>query len=118
MTTNTIQVTNINRKDVGVPPTTPEAHQRATVNFTELLVLALTEPGIISKAYCRFHRFSLTNQILAAIQFQERGMPLSPIASYSHWQTLGRKVRKGEKALALFMPMTVTAGCKLIQSAD
>jgi antirestriction protein ArdC len=109
MTTTTIQSTNNNnRNTVGVPPTTPEAHQRADrFNFNELLNKALTEPGIISEAYSRFHRYSLSNQILAVIQLQERGMPLSPIASYKTWQKLGRTVQKGQKALALFMPLTI-----------
>lgn len=106
MTTTTIQTTHIN--PVGVPPTTPEAHQRATgFNFNELLNKALTEPGLISEAYSRFHRYSVSNQIQAAIQLQARGMPLSPIASYNHWKKLGRTVRRGEKALALFMPVTI-----------
>lgn len=107
MTTTTIQSTN-NRNTVDVPPTPAEAHQKAAgFNFNELLNKALTEPGIISKAYSRFHRYSLSNQILAAIQLEERGMPLSPIASYGTWQKLGRTVQKGQKALALFMPVTI-----------
>lgn len=107
MTTTTIQSTN-NCDTVDVPPTPAEAHQKATgFNFNELLTKALTEPGIISKAYSRFHRYSLSNQILAAIQLEERGMPLSPIASYRTWQKLGRTVQKGQKALALFMPITI-----------
>lgn len=107
MATHPNQTTNINHKAVGVPPTTPEAHQTAGMNFMELLSRALNEPGIVSQAYSRFHRFSMSNQILATIQLQGRGMPLSPIASYSHWQTLGRQVRKGERALALYMPISI-----------
>lgn len=109
MTTTTIQSTNNNCNTVDVPPTPAEAHQKAAngFNFNELLNNALTEPGIISKAYSRFHRYSLSNQILAIIQLEERGMPLSPIASYKTWQKLGRTVQKGQKALALYMPITV-----------
>ena len=108
MTTTNIQPTQAKTSGVGVPPTTPEAHQTAAgVNFNALLSRALTEPGILSKAYSRFHRFSLGNQLLAVIQLEERGKPLSPIASYNHWMELGRTVRKGEKALALFMPVTI-----------
>ena len=95
----------------GVPPVPPEAHQRVGISnqhvFSELLTQALTEPGLISEAYRRFHRFSISNQLLAAIQLRERDMALAPIASFSHWQTLGRKVLRGEKALALFMPVTI-----------
>lgn len=85
-----------------------EAHPKAGGNsFTDLLSRALTEPGMLSAAYRRFHRFSLGNQILAAAQLTQRGMPLSPIASFNRWQELGRSVRKGERALALFMPVTI-----------
>ncbi|MBK8762375.1 MAG: DUF1738 domain-containing protein [Sulfuritalea sp.] len=75
--------------------------------FSPLLKQALTEPGIVSAAYGRFHRFSLGNQILAAIQLQERNLPLSPIASFNRWKELGRSVSKGQKALSLWMPITV-----------
>lgn len=75
--------------------------------FAPLLERALTEPGIMSAAHRRFHRFSVGNQILAAIQLHDQGLPLSPIASFGRWKTLGRSVRKGEKALSLWMPITV-----------
>jgi hypothetical protein len=49
---------------------------------------------------------------LATIQLEERGMPLAPIASFARWQELGRQVKKGEKALALFMPLSMKAKSK------
>ena len=49
--------------------------------FAPLLEQALTEPGIVSEAYRRFHRFSIGNQILAAVQLHQKHLPLSPIAS-------------------------------------
>jgi hypothetical protein len=75
--------------------------------FAPLLTQALSEPGIISAAYGRFHRFSIGNQILAAIQLQERSLPMAPIASFNRWKKLGRSVTKGQKALSLWMPITV-----------
>lgn len=75
--------------------------------FSPLLKQALTEPGIVSAAYGRFHRFSIGNQILAAVQLQERSLPISPIASFNRWKDLGRSVSKGQKALSLWMPITV-----------
>jgi hypothetical protein len=36
-----------------------------------------------------------------------RGLPLSPIATFGLWKALGRSVRQGEKALSLWMPITV-----------
>lgn len=97
-------------------PRTPEAHQRAAGKpdnaippglFADLLREAVTRPGIISEAYRAFHAFSLGNQILAASQLIERGMPIAPIASFNTWKAKGRMVRKGQKALRLFMPVTL-----------
>jgi hypothetical protein len=75
--------------------------------FAPLLEQAITEPGIVSEAYRRFHRFSIGNQILAAVQLHQRDLPLSPIASFNRWKELGRSVCKGQKAISLWMPLTV-----------
>lgn len=77
-----------------------------SAEFSTLLQSAITEPGIISEAYSRFHRFSIGNQILAAIQLAEKGLPISPIASFTAWKTAGRSVKKGEKALSLWQPIS------------
>ena len=79
----------------------------ANLTFSAIIAQALTEPGILSKAYSAFHNFSLGNQILAAIQLGERGLPLSPIASFNNWKEKGRFVKKSEKAIKLFMPVTI-----------
>lgn len=95
-------------------PRTPEAHQRAVSTnsvpadlFSGLLREAVSEPGIISAAYRAFHSYSLGNQILAASQLIERGMSITPVASFQAWKTKGRIVKKGEKAIRLFMPMMI-----------
>lgn len=75
--------------------------------YSTIIAQALNEPGIISKAYSAFHSFSIGNQILAAIQLTERGLPLSPIASFMAWKEKGRFVQKGQKAIKLFMPVQV-----------
>jgi len=75
--------------------------------FTPLLEQALTEPGIVSEAYRKFHRFSIGNQMLAAMQLKHRNLSLSPIASFNRWKELGRSVSKGQKAISLWMPMTI-----------
>lgn len=106
----------------GVPPAPPEAlHQaggkgkpgtkaeRAAPEFSALLNEALTKPGFLSEAYTAFHGYSIGNQVLAAQQLLMRGLPLSPIASFNTWKDRGRFVRKGEKAICLFMPATVKA---------
>ena len=77
-----------------------------TLGFARLLQEALDRPGILSEAYRAFHRYSLGNQLLAAVQLCQRGQPLSPIASFGTWRERGRWVKKGQKALALWMPLT------------
>lgn len=80
-------------------PTTPP--------FADLLSRALTEPGIVSRAYAAFHGYSLGNQILALVQCAERGITPGPIATFVGWKEKGRYVRKGEKAITLCQPVTV-----------
>ena len=79
-----------------------------------LLSQALREPGKQAVYYGLFHRFSLGNQALAVSQMVERGIPVGPIASFNGWRRRGRRVKKGEKALALWMPVVIktTTGAK------
>jgi antirestriction protein ArdC len=58
------------------------------------------------KAYSAFWNYSVGNQILALIQCQLRGIQPGPINTFPKWQTLGRAVKRGEKALTLCMPLT------------
>lgn len=74
--------------------------------FSELLQRAVTEPGIISRAYTAFHGYSIGNQILALIQCAERGIMPGPIATFMGWKGKGRHVRNGERAIVLCMPVT------------
>ncbi|CAH1081290.1 ArdC-like ssDNA-binding domain-containing protein [Candidatus Nitrotoga sp. 1052] len=78
-------------------------------NWGKLFSDALSCPGKVSEAYSVFHDYSLGNAILAAMQLTVKGLPLSPIASFNKWKQLGRCVKKGEKAIALVMPVTVKA---------
>lgn len=75
--------------------------------FAALLESAVRTPGVISRAYSAFHSFSIGNQLLAAMQCAERGLPLGPLASFQAWKGKGRYVRRGERALWLWMPLTV-----------
>ena len=77
-------------------------------NFTQLLNDAVNNPGIISKAYSTFYGYSLGNQLLAWGQCMERDIPLGPIATFKKWKDLGRNVSKGQKAIALVMPVTIS----------
>lgn len=74
--------------------------------WSDLLKAALTEPGLILKAYSAFHGYSLGNQVAAMIQCQQRGIEPGPINTYPGWQKLRRQVKKGEKAIWLCMPLT------------
>lgn len=49
----------------------------------------------------RFHRYSLQNTILIAIQRPDA----THVAGYKQWQKLGRWVKKGEKGLAILAPI-------------
>jgi hypothetical protein len=84
------------------------------LQFADLLRRALTEPGVVSRAYTAFHGYSIGNQILALIQCAERGIPPGPIATFMGWKDKGRYVRKGEKAIVLCMPVT----CKRTPADD
>jgi antirestriction protein ArdC len=74
--------------------------------WSALLVEAVNKPGTIMKAYSAFWNYSVGNQILALIQCQLRGIQPGPINTFPKWQTLGRVVKRGEKALMLCMPIT------------
>jgi antirestriction protein ArdC len=78
-----------------------------TQTFADLLKTAVTDPGVLSRAYRQFHTYSLGNQLLAWAQCLEREIPPGPINTFPGWKALGRHVRKGQKAIALCMPITV-----------
>ena len=96
----------------------PEAGQQAGGNAGDvqahelgdmrtILHIALTQPGVMNQAYRAFHNYSIGNQLLAALQLLDKGLPLAPIASFNAWREKGRFVKKGEKAISLFMPISV-----------
>ena len=73
----------------------------------DLLQAAVSEPGILSQAYRQFHTYSLGNQLLAWGQCLEREIQPGPINTFPGWKSLGRWVKRGEKAITLCMPITV-----------
>jgi antirestriction protein ArdC len=83
------------------------SNQSINPRWSDLLHRAVTEPGVVSKAFSRFHQYSLGNQLLALVQCEGRGIEPGPIATYPRWKELGRYVRRGEKALTLCMPISV-----------
>jgi len=82
--------------------------------FATLLEAAVSQPGVIARAYSAFRAFSLGNQLLAAMQCAERGLPLGPLASFQAWKQKDRHVRRGERALCLWMPLA----CKRTVTQD
>jgi antirestriction protein ArdC len=74
--------------------------------WSQLLVDAVKEHGIISSAYHRFWNYSVGNQLLVLFQCMSRKLEPGPINTYLRWKELGRSVIKGEKALTLCMPVT------------
>ena len=75
-------------------------------NFAALLDRAMNEPGQLHAAYSMFHGYSLGNQLTAMAQCAAREIRIGPIASFRRWKELGRHVSKGQKAIALCMPVT------------
>jgi hypothetical protein len=53
------------------------------------------------------HKFSVLNRALAVQQMIERGIEVSPLGSYGAWRKQGINVLKGEKGIALWMPVTI-----------
>ena len=74
--------------------------------WTELLQQAVSQPGMILKAYSAFWGYSLGNQIAAMVQCHQRSIEPGPINTYPGWQKLNRQVKRGEKAIWLCMPLT------------
>jgi N-terminal domain of anti-restriction factor ArdC len=74
--------------------------------WTELLQQAVSQPGLILKAYSAFHGYSLSNQVAALIQCEQRQLEPGPINTYPGWLKLNRQVKKGQKAIWLCMPFT------------
>lgn len=79
------------------------------LKWAEILEAAVKVPGSVGNAYARFWRYSLGNQMLAVAQCAARGIELGPISTFKGWQNLGRQVKKGEKAIAMLMPVTCKA---------
>jgi hypothetical protein len=53
-----------------------------------------------------FHTYSLSNQLLLALAFHERGIDPEPVAGFRTWIKLGRAVRKGERGIRIYARLT------------
>jgi len=81
----------------------------ATPDWFDLLHEAVLEPGRLAQASRYFRQYSLANRCLAASQLAHQGVPLQPINTFKGWLAVNRSVQKGQKALALIMPVPVRA---------
>jgi antirestriction protein ArdC len=86
--------------------------------WSQLLVDAVTKPGMISSGYSKFWNYSVGNQILAMFQCWSRGIQPGPIHTFRGWLDLGRHVNKGERALTLCMPVSVKRKSNHVTSED
>lgn len=77
-----------------------------TLDFSSILIEAVQNDGMISSAYSKFYRYSINNQLLAFFQCLQQGIDVGGIATYKKWKELGRQVKKGSKAIGLYMPVT------------
>lgn len=84
-----------------------ETERTPRPQWEKMLRQAVSEPGRLSEGYNRFWRYSLFNQWFVATQLSERNLEPGPVATYKQWQRLGRQVRKGERALLMFVPRVV-----------
>jgi len=80
---------------------------KVNVKWAELLNEAVSKPGLLHQSYQRFHNYSIGNALLIVWQCMERGIEPGPVATYKRWQELGRQVKGGEKAMAMWMPIVV-----------
>ena len=75
--------------------------------WSAMLAECLDKPGTMHAAYSSFHDYSMGNMVMALMQCASRGIAPGPLASYGRWIQLKRQVRKGEKALWLWQPVTI-----------
>ena len=76
--------------------------QKFSVNYSDLLADAIAKPGVLSTCYSLFHNYSIHNQILAMYQLHGN---ICPINTFNGWKSMGRYVKKGQKAIYLWMPV-------------
>lgn len=76
--------------------------------WNQLLNEAIRQPGMLHQCYSKFYQYSIGNLMLAAWQLLDRGIEFGPLATFEQWKhKYGRHVKKGEKAIAMWMPMSV-----------
>lgn len=74
------------------------------INYIEMLESLLERKGELAEYYHLFHNYSICNQILLLSQFHERGLKPQPVATLKNWNSIGRRVKAGSKAMYMLMP--------------
>lgn len=77
------------------------------VTWNKILQEAIKQPGLLHDCYSRFHNYSIGNLMLAAWQLGSRGIEFGQLATFEAWKRQGRFVKKGERAISLWMPISV-----------
>ncbi|GEM_PF-1354745 len=86
-------------------------------DLADALAAGVSDPRIESFLawLSKLHRYSTRNALLISLQWADRqrrdpDLPdLGHVASYRTWQRLGRNVRRGERGMAILVPVTVRA---------
>lgn len=78
-----------------------------TAQLTTAVAELTTSDAWVSmlRVSARFTKYSPSNVLLLWMQAQQRGVPLTKVAGYRTWQTLGRQVAKGSKSFAVMAPI-------------
>ena len=71
------------------------------IDYNKLLEEAFTKEGKIASCFSMFHNYSTLNCLIALSQVDKP----EPMSCFTNWQKMGRKVKKGEKAISLLMPV-------------
>jgi antirestriction protein ArdC len=81
------------------------AGEQTKVDWPKLMDEALdpNAPSSMSSCYSRFHEYSITNMFLFMMQGYRE-----PMASFKRWNGLGRKIRAGQRAGEVIVPLLVT----------
>ena len=89
-------------------PAATAAPKAEAPDWFELLEEAVREPGQLSAAHRYFHKYSLTNCWLVAIQLRALGLPLMPINTFNGWLKAKRPVQKDQKkSISMVVPAPV-----------
>lgn len=80
--------------------------QKLSPNFEALLSEAISSPGLVHSSYRAFKNYSLGNRAWITSQMRQRDLPIEPVSTFKDWESKGRKIKKGEKALWMLMPVS------------